>query len=123
MSAREISILHRSEKRPFAVDFGENTAGVTTGPLPPGDTVASATVTIGASAMPSGASSPTIGSVTVNATTEYVNDRSCSAGEVVLFPITMGSSQAYGEYVFTVTATTAAGYILIDTIKVIVEPL
>lgn len=115
MSAREIYILKQGEKRPFAVDFGENTAGSTTGPLPPGDTVASATVAL--QSYPTGASSPTLGSPSANATTEYVNGRACSAGEAVTFAVTLGASQTVGDYVLEVTATTTAGYILIDWLR------
>lgn len=121
MSAREIHVLHRSEKRPFAVDFGENTAGITTGPLPPGDTVTSAVVAV--ESKPTGATDPTIGSVTVNGSAEYVNERSCSAGEAVLFPVTLSSTQAFGEYALKVTATTASGYTLIGAVKFVCEPL
>lgn len=121
MSTREVYTLHRSDKRPFAVDFGENTAGVTTGPLPPGDTVASAVVAV--QSKPTGADDPTIGSVTVNGSAEFVNGRSCSAGEAVLFPVTLASDQDYGRYVLKVTATTTAGYVLVETVTFVVEAL
>jgi hypothetical protein len=111
MSAPQVHTLRRSEKRPFALDFGENTAGATTGPLPPGDTVASAVVTV--ESKPTDAADPTIGTVTVNATAEYVNGRSCSAGEAVKFNVTLASNQTYGDYSLKVTATTTAGYILV----------
>lgn len=115
MSTREIHQMRRSEKRPFAVDFGENTAGQTTGKLPASDTVASAVVAV--ESKPTGATDPTIGTVTVNGSAEYVNDRSCSSGEAVLFPVTLASDQAAGQYTLTVTATTTAGYTLVDSVR------
>lgn len=116
MSTRENHTMLRGEKRPFAVDFGENTAGQTTGKMPAGDTLASAVVAI--ESKPTDAADPTIGSVTVNGSTEYVNGRTCSEGEVVLFPVTFASNQTYGEYVFKVTATTTATYVLVDFVRV-----
>lgn len=119
MSAPQIHVLRRGEKRPFALDFGENTAGATTGPLPPGDTVASATVAI--ESKPTDADDPTISAASVNSTAEYVNGRSCSAGEAVRFNVTLASDQDYGEYVLRVTATTTAAYILVVCIRFICE--
>lgn len=119
MSAREIYTLKQGDKRPFAVDFGENTAGSTTGPLPPGDTLASATVAV--SSKPSGATDPAIGTVAVIGSTEYVNGRSCSSGEAVTFPVTLGASQTVGDYTLKVTGTTTAGYIIVEYVKFTVE--
>lgn len=117
MSANQIHELRRGEKRPFAIDYGENTAGASTGPLPPGDTVASATATT--VSKPTDADDPTIGAVTVNSVAEYVNGRSCSAGEAVRFAVTLASDQAYGEYEIKVTATTTGGYVLVDCLRFI----
>lgn len=113
----EIYQLQRGEKRPFAIDWGENTAGLTTGPLPSSDTVASAVVVV--ETKPTGAADPTIGTVTVNSGAVYVNDRSCSAGEAITFPVTLASDQAYGEYTLKATATTTGGYILVACVRFI----
>jgi hypothetical protein len=115
VSTREIHTMLRSEKRPFAVDFGENTAGSTTGKIPAGDTVASAIVTV--ETKPTGATDPTIGTVTINSSAEYVNDRECSAGEAVKFAVTLAAGQTYGDYKLKVTATTTAGYVLVDSVR------
>lgn len=100
--------LARSEVRTFTVDWGENSAGTETGELKAGDTVASGTVAV--ESKPSGASDPTLGSVSVNATAVFVNGRSCSAGEATTFQVTLGSSQTYGRYVLKCTATTTNGF-------------
>ena len=119
MSAREIYTLKQGDKRPFAIDFGENTAGSTTGPLPPGDTLASGTVSLSSS--PTGATSPTLSAVTIISSTEYVNGRSCSSGEAATFTVTLGASQTVGDYVLKVTGTTTAGYIIVEFVRFTVE--
>lgn len=117
MSTKEIHQMNRSEKRPFAVDFGENTAGQTTGKIPAGDTILSAVVVV--EDKPTDATDPTIGTVTINSTSEIVNDRTCSAGEAVLFAVTFGSTQLFGTYKFKITATTTGGYVLVDSVRVV----
>lgn len=119
--ADEIRCMARGETQRVDIDWGENTAGSETGVLKAGDTVASAAVAL--ESKPSTAAvSPTLGSVTVNATTLYVNDRSCSAGEATTFTITTASDQVYGEYVLKVTATTTNSYVIPRYIKVVVQP-
>jgi hypothetical protein len=119
MSTREIHTMYRAEKRPFAVDFGENTAGQTTGKIPAGDTIASAVVAI--VSKPTDAVNPTVSAATVNGSAEYVNDRECSAGEAVKFSVTLASDQTYGTYEYSVTATTTAGYVLVDSVRFVCE--
>ncbi len=126
MSTREIHNMHRAEKRPFAVDVGENTAGQTTGKLPAGDTAASAVVTVVSKPNKDDgtpADSPTIGTVTINSTAETVNDRECSAGEAVKFAVTCATDQTYGDYQLQVKTTTTAGYILVDAVRFVVTPV
>ena len=119
MNAHQIPTLRRSEKRPFALDFGENTAGASTGPLPPGDTVVSAVVAV--ESKPTDSDSPTLSAASVNSVAEYVNGRSCSAGEAVRFNVTLASDQDYGEYVLRVTATTTNGYTLVACVGFLCE--
>lgn len=119
--AKQIHTIRRGESLRVAADFGENTAGLLTGPLAPGDTVSSATVSV--HSKPSGAADFTIGSASVNGSTEYINDRSCSAGEAIVFRVTAAADQAYGEYSLLLTATTAGSDTIKRTITLICEPL
>lgn len=116
--ADEIREMGRGEVQRIDCDWGENTSGSETGTLKAGDTVASCVVAV--QAKPSGASDPTMGSVTVNASPLYVNGRSCSAGEATTCSATMGSSQTYGEYVLKFTATTTNGYTIIRYVRIMV---
>ena len=118
--APEIRCLARSEVARIDIDWGENTSGEETGALKAGDTVASAVVI--ADDMPAGATTPTLGAVTVNVSALYVNGRSCSAGEATTFQITALSNQTYGEYRLKVTATTTNGYTLPRYIRISVTP-
>lgn len=118
--ADEIREMGRSEVQRIDCDWGENTSGSETGTLKAGDTVASCTVAV--QTKPTGASDPTLGSVTVNATALYVNGRSCSAGEATTCSVTMGASQTYGEYVLKFTATTTNSYTIIRYVRVMVVP-
>lgn len=117
----ELYDVARGTVQSVSVDFGENTAGTETGALKAGDTVASCVVAV--DDKPSGASDPTFGSVTVNATALYVNGRSCSAGEAVSVTMTLGSTQTYGAYRLKFTATTTNGFTLPRYVRFsVVEP-
>ena len=111
LTCKQVYTVARSEVRLVSVDLGENTAGQETGVLKAGDTVASGTIAV--SDKPTGASDPTLSSVTVNSTAIYINGRSCSAGEAVSFTLTLGSAQVYGRYVLLLSVTTTNG----ETIK------
>jgi hypothetical protein len=104
LTCKQVYTLGRSEVRACAVDLGENTAGQETGVLKAGDTVASGTIAV--SDKPTGATDPTLGAVSVNASATYVNGRSCSAGEAVSFQVTTGASQTLGRYVLLLSVTT-----------------
>lgn len=105
--ANEIRLMKRSEVRILTVDWGENTAQQKTGVLAAGATVSSCTVAV--TEKPSGATDPTLGSVTVpaNSSNDDVNGRVWSTGEVTVCTCTTASDQAIGLYVFTFTATTS----------------
>lgn len=104
LTAPEFRSMARGETNTIDIDWGENTAGSETGVLKAGDTVASCAVSLDDS--PSGSTTPTIGSVTVNATALYVNGRECSAGEATICTVTTGATQGYGAYRLKFTATT-----------------
>lgn len=108
---KQVYTLARSEVRSVAVDLGENTAGQESGVLKAGDTVASGTITV--LDKPTGATDPTLGAVSVNASGLYVGGRLCSAGEAVVFSLTTGAAQTYGRYVLLLTVVTTNG----ETIK------
>ena len=111
LTCKQVYTVGRSEVRQVSVDLGENTAGQETGVLKSGDTVSSGTIAV--ADKPTGASDPTLSSVTVNSTAIYVGGRSCSAGEAVVFTLTLGAAQAYGRYVLLLTVVTTNG----ETIK------
>ena len=111
LTCRQSYSVGRSEVRKVAVDLGENTAGIETGVLKAGDTVASGTIAV--SEKPTGATDPTLSAVSVNSSGLYVGGRLCSAGEAVTFTLTLGSSQTYGRYVLLLTVVTTNG----ETIK------
>ena len=111
ITCKQLFTVARSEVRQVSVDLGENTAGQESGVLKSGDTVASGTIAV--ADKPSGASDPTLSAVTVNSTAVYIGGRSCSAGEAVVFTLTLGSTQAYGRYVLLLTMLTTNG----ETIK------
>jgi len=111
ITMKQVYTVARSEIRSVAVDLGENTAGIETGVLKAGDTVASGTITV--ADKPTGATDPTLGAVSVNASGIYVGGRLCSAGEAVTFTLTLGSAQTYGRYVLLLSVTTTNG----ETIK------
>ncbi len=117
--ANQTRVMGRSEVQRIDCDWGENTSGSETGTLKAGDTVASCAVAV--QSKPTGASDPTFGSVSVNGTALYVNGRSCSAGEATTVQITMGASQAYGDYALKFTATTTNGYTIIRYVRIVVE--
>lgn len=120
VSCSERRSIARGETNSIALDWGENTAGSETGALPAGDTVASCTVAV--DDKPSGASDPTLGSVSVNASTLYVNGRQCSAGEATTCTISAGASQTYGDYRLKFVATTAGSLVLPRYVTVTCEP-
>jgi hypothetical protein len=120
MATNEIHTFYRGEQRPVGVDFGENTAGQTTGPLPATDTIASATAAI--DSKPDGAANLTFGTVTTT-NGDYINSRVCSTGEGVKFDCTTASDQAYGLYVGVVTATTTAGKVIKEPFRIMVVPV
>jgi hypothetical protein len=106
----------RGETNTICVDWGENTAGQETGVLKAGDTVASCTITV--YSKPTGATDPTLGSVSVNATALHVNERSCSAGEATTCSITTASDQTAGVYTFKLTATTTNSKVIPRYVRV-----
>jgi hypothetical protein len=110
ITAKEIRTMARGETNSIDIDWGENTSGEETGVLKAGDTVASCVVALDDS--PSGSTTPTLGSVSVNGTALYVNDRSCSAGEATTCTIQTGASQGYGMYRLKFTATTTNSKVL-----------
>lgn len=116
--APEIRQMAQGETNTICIDWGENTAGQETGVLKAGDTVASCTVSV--VTKPTGATDPTLGSVSANGTALYVNGRSCSAGEATTNNITTGSSQTAGIYLLKYTATTANSKVLPRYVKVTV---
>lgn len=111
LTCRQSYTVGRSEIRKVGVDLGENTAGIETGILKAGDTVASGTIAV--AEKPTGATDPTLSAVSVNASGLYVGGRLCSAGEAVTFTLTLGASQTYGRYVLLLTVVTTNG----ETIK------
>lgn len=111
ITMKQVYTVARSEVRSVAVDLGENTAGIETGVLKAGDTVSSGTIAV--ADKPTGATDPTLGAVSVNASGIYVGGRLCSAGEAVTFTLTLGSAQTYGRYVLLLSVTTTNG----ETIK------
>lgn len=116
ITSPEIRVMSQGETNTIVIDWGENTAGQETGVLKAGDTVASCTVSC--TAKPTGASDPTLGSVTAPASTGYVNGRNCSIGEWTSGNITTGSSQAAGLYTLKYTATTTNGKVLPRKVQV-----
>jgi hypothetical protein len=111
LTCKQVYTVGRGEIRQVAVDLGENTAGIETGVLKAGDTVASGTIAVVDS--PTGSTAPTLSAVTVNSSGLYVGGRLCSAGEAVAFTLTLGASQVYGRYVLLLTVVTTNG----ETIK------
>lgn len=116
IQAQQIHDLARGETNTICIDWGENTAGQETGCLKAGDTVVSCVVVV--DQKPSGATDPTLGSVSVNATALYVNDRACSAGEATTGNITTASDQVAGVYRLKFTATTANGKVIPRYVRV-----
>lgn len=108
--------MARGETNTLLTDWGENSQGQETGVLKNGDTVSSATVSV--DSKPTGADDPTLGSVTAPASAEYVNDRSCSAGEWTRFNVTTSATQTAGQYRLKVTATTANGKVIPRFVRV-----
>ena len=107
ITCKQLFTVARSEVRQVSVDLGENTAGQESGALKAGDTASSGTIAV--ADKPTGASDPALSSVTVNSTAIYVGGRSCSAGEAVVFTITLGATQTYGRYVLMLSVTTTNG--------------
>lgn len=108
LTCAETGFVARSEVNRIDIDWGENTSGQESGALKAGDTVASCVVSV--DDKPTGGADPTLGSVTVNTSDLYINNRQCSAGEATTCQITAGSSQAYGKYRLKFVATTTNGY-------------
>ena len=100
----------RSQATHVDIDWGLNTAGSETGMLKNGDTVSSCVVALDDS--PTGSTTPTLGSVSVNSGAVYVNSRLCQIGEATTCLVTMLSNQAYGKYRLKFTATTTNGEII-----------
>lgn len=121
LEAPQIRSIARGETNTIVIDWGENTAGQETGVLKAGDTVTSCVVVV--DSKPTGATDPTLGSVSANATALYVNDRSCSAGEATTCNIATASDQTAGEYRLKFTATTTNGKVLPRYVRVRVEVL
>lgn len=117
LTAPGIRTVARGEINRLYLDWGENTAAEKTGVLSAGDTVASCTVSV--YSKPTGATDPTLGSVTVpaNSSSDDINGRVWSTGEATVCTITTAADQALGDYVLTFTATTANGYVLPRKVK------
>ena len=113
LDAHQIYAMARGEVRKTATDWGENTSAAETGVLKAGDTVSSCTAAIATANMPTGATTLTLGSVTVPGTSTDVDGRTCTTGEWTQMTITALSDQTYGQYKVTLTAVTANG----ETIK------
>lgn len=113
--------MAKGETNRVYIDWGENTAAEKTGVLSAGDTVASAVVSV--DSKPTGASDPSLGSVTVptNSSSDDINGRVWSTGEATVFTITTGSSQTEGTYRLQVTAITANSYVLPRYVNVVVR--
>ena len=107
-----IPTIGKGEVNRLYVDWGENTAAQKTGCLSAGDTVSSCTVSV--DSKPTGASDPTLGSVTVpaNSSSDDINGRVWSQGEATVCTVTMASNQTEGTYRLKFVATTASGYTL-----------
>lgn len=114
--APQIENMARGETNTISIDWGENTAGSETGVLKAGDTVTSCTVAV--YTKPTGATDPTLGSVSANGSALYVNGRSCSAGEATTNNITTASDQTAGQYTLKFTATTTNGKVLPRFVRV-----
>lgn len=121
LTAPEHHTVAQGEVNRIYIDWGENTAAQKTGVLSAGDTVSSCTVSV--SSKPTGATDPTLGSVTVptNSGSDDINGRVWSTGEATVVTVTMGSSQTVGDYVLKFTATTANGYTLPRFVKLTVR--
>ena len=118
-TAPEIRVMAQGETNTLIVDWGENTSGQETGVLKSGDTVTSCVVSV--LTKPTGASEPTLGSVTAPNSTEYINGRACSTGEWTKCNIATASDQTLGLYVLKLTATTTNGKVLPRKVQVRVE--
>ncbi len=102
--------VSRGQATHIDIDWGENTAGSETGMLKNGDTVESCVIALDDS--PTGSTTPTLGSVSVNVADVYINRRSCSAGEATTCLVTMLASQTYGRYRLKFTAITTNGEVI-----------
>jgi hypothetical protein len=118
LTAPQHHTMNVGETNRLYVDWGENTAAEKTGALSAGDTVASCVVAV--YSKPTGASDPTLGSVTVpaNSSSDDINGRVWSNGEATVCTITTGASQTVGTYVLKFTATTTNSYVLPRFVKV-----
>lgn len=118
LTAPEFHVMARGEVNRLYVDWGDNTAAEKTGCLSAGDTVSSCVVSV--DDKPTGATDPTLGSVTVLTQTspaDDINGRLWSTGEATACTVTMGASQTVGTYRLKFTATTASGYTLPRFVK------
>lgn len=104
LTCKQVYTVGRSEVRACAVDLGENTAGQETGVLKNGDTVSSGTIAV--ADKPTGATDPTLSSVTVISSATWINGRECSSGEGVKFSVSCSASQTYGRYVLLLSVAT-----------------
>lgn len=119
IASPEIRVMAKGETNAIVIDWGVKTAGSETGVLKAGDTVSSCTVAV--DSKPSGASDPTLGSVTAPASTGYVNGRNCAIGEWTQCSIVTGSSQTVGIYRLKFTATTTNGKVIPRFVKIEVK--
>lgn len=117
--ADEIRSMALGETNSIDIDWGVKTAGSETGVLKAGDTVSTCTVSV--YRKPTGASDPTLGSVSANGSALYVNGRSCAAGEATTGNITTSSSQTAGVYWLLYTATTTNSKVLPRYVRINVE--
>ena len=102
----------------ITLDWGNGATQPIKGSLAYADTVASGTAVARG---PVGASTPTVGSVTVNTATAVVNNRTCAIGEVTYCLLTLASDQMPGIYYVRVTATTTNGYVMSRDVQINVE--
>lgn len=118
--AKQSHTMRPGEVRYVYLDWGDNTAAAKTGQLAAGETVSSCTIAV--ESKPSGATNPTLGSVTVPANTlsDDIDGRVWSTGEATKVLVTMASDQTAGTYVLKQTAVTSQSQTLIQRLKIVV---
>lgn len=118
--APQVVTMARGEVNTISIDWGNKTAGSETGALKNGDTVTSCVVAADGTE-PAGMTAPTLGAVTVNSAAQYVNRRSCAAGEATNCNVTTSATQGIGSYQLKFTATTTNGKTIPRYVRIVVE--